>query len=201
MSRAFVHIGAGKTGSTAIQYFLAHNEAALRALGFAYPIAAAASTRRDGPNHNRLAYEIIEPAPGRAERSLAPALTRSAREMPVTLLSAEVLYMRPFESEFASAEAYLAAKEAALDRLFHLLEPFETVDVLCYVRRHDRWIESIYNERIKTGRERGTSFADFVARYGRGHYLTQLDVWAKRAGVSVRPYEAAARGEPVAPLS
>lgn len=198
MSRAILHIGAGKTGSTAIQYFLAHNAERLRGLGFGYPIVAAASTRPDGANHNRFAYQLVGPRPGRAEPAMARALARSAAEGPVTLISAEVLSMRPFESEFASVRAYLAAKEAALDRLFRLLEPFETVDVLCYVRRHDRWIESIYNERIKTGRERSATFAEFAANYGRGVYLPQLDAWARRlrgGRVTVRPYELAARGE------
>ena len=198
MSRAVIHIGAGKTGSTAIQYFLAHNAEALGRLGFSYPRVAQASTRADGANHNRLAYQLLEPRPAAAERAMARALARSAEDNPTTLLSAEVLYMRPFESEFPSPKAYLAAKDAALDRLFALLAPFERVDVLCYVRRHDRWIESIYNERIKTGRERGTSFAEFAAAYGRGHYLPQLDAWAKRlreGRVTVRPYEAAARGD------
>jgi hypothetical protein len=198
MSRVLLHIGAGKTGSTAIQYFLAHNAERLRGLGFAYPIVAAASTRPDGANHNRLAYELLEPQPGRAERAMAKALKKTAAESPVTLISAEVLSMRPFESEFGSSEAYLAAKEAGMDRLFRLLEPFATVDMLCYVRRHDRWIESIYNERIKTGRERSATFAEFAAGYGRSVYLPQLDAWARRlrgGRLSVRPYEAAARGE------
>ena len=195
MSRAIVHIGAGKTGSTAIQYFLAHNAEALRRLGFSYPVVSAASTRADGANHNRLAYELLDPQPAAAERAMARALVRSAAESPVTLLSAEVLYMRPFEAECASAAAYLTAKNAALDRLFAMLAPFEQIEILCYVRRHDRWIESIYNERIKTGRERGTSFAEFAKRYGRSHYRPQLEAWTQRAKVSVRPYEAAARGE------
>jgi hypothetical protein len=105
--------------------------------------------------------------------------------------------MRPFESEFAGESHYLAAKEAALDRLFALLEPFEEVDVLCYVRRHDRWLESIYNERVKTGRAGSATFTEFAAGYGRGHYLPQLDAWAKRVRngrLTVRPYEAARRG-------
>ena len=195
MSRAIVHIGAGKTGSTAIQYFLAYNAEALRRLGFSYPLVAPASTRADGANHNRLAYELLGPQPAAAERAMARALARSAAESPATLLSAEVLYMRPFESECASAAAYLAAKNAALDRLFAMLAPFDQIDIVCYVRRHDRWIESIYNERIKTGREHGTSFAEFVGRYGRSHYRPQLEAWARRGNVSVRPYEAAARSE------
>ena len=195
MSRAVVHIGAGKTGSTAIQYFLAHNAEELRRAGFAYPVVARASTRADGANHNRLAYQLLEARTTAAERAMAKVLARSAAESPVTVLSAEVLYMRPFESEFPTQQAYLAAKNSTLDRLFAMLAPFERVDVLCYVRRHDRWIESIYNERIKTGRERGTSFADFAARYGRSHYRLQLEAWATRGTVSVRPYEAAARSE------
>jgi hypothetical protein len=198
MSRAIVHVGAGKTGSTAVQYFLAHNAHALRDLGFTYPIVAAASTRPDGANHNRLAYELIAPRPGRAERKMAKALAKSASESPVTLISAEVLYMRPYESEFASAQSYLEAKEAALDRLFRLLDPFDTVDVIAYLRRHDRWIESIYNERIKTGRERSATFAEFASSYGRNVYLPQLEAWARRlrgGRLTVRPYEAAMRGE------
>lgn len=193
MSRAIVHIGAGKTGSTAIQYFLAHNADGLRRLGFCYPVVARASTRADGANHNRLAYRLLESRPTATERAMARALARAAKDSPVTLLSAEVLYMRPFESEFPSSGAYRAAKDAALDRLFRLLAPFQQVDVLCYVRRHDRWIESIYNERIKTGRERGASFAEFAERYGRSHYRPQLEAWAQRGTLSVRPYEAAAR--------
>jgi hypothetical protein len=158
-------------------------------------MVVAASTRRDGVNHNRLAYELLEPRPGRAERRMARVLAQTAAHSRVTLLSAEVLYMRPFESEFESSDTYLSAKNAVLDRFFELLAPFEQIDILCYVRRHDRWIESIYNERIKTGRERGVAFAEFAGRYGRSYYRPQLDAWGERGHVSVRPYEAAQRGK------
>jgi hypothetical protein len=196
MGRALVHIGAGKTGSTAIQYLLWHNRAQLAQLGFEYPVVAAATRRMDGANHNQLAYELVEPRPGPAEAAMTKALARSAAGSPVTLLSAEVLYMRPFESEFDGADAYLAAKNRAIDRMMALLAPFERVDILCYVRRHDRWLESLYNERMKTGRVGSVTFAEFAASYGWSHYRPQLDAWASRIAsgqVTVRPYEQAVR--------
>ena len=198
MSRAIVHIGAGKTGSTAIQYALSHNQARLTALGFRYPRLKGGSTRRDATDHNRLAYHLLEPRRSRVERASATALAIAAREKTVTLLSGEIFYMRPFESEFPNADLYLQAKGAAIDRLMALLSPFDRVDVLCYVRRHDRWLESIYNQRLKTGRAGELSFDEFAASFGRAHYLPQLDAWAERlpnGRVTVRPYEAAMRGE------
>lgn len=196
MSRVIVHIGAGKTGTTALQYWLTHNAGRLDRLGFAYPDLPGASTRTDCINHNRLGYEILEPRVTRTERAAAGALRRLAGEREVTILSGEVLYARPYQAGLPGPDSYLAAKRASIERMMELLSPFERVEVVCYLRRHDRWFESIYNQLLKSGRTEVGTFEAFAAAYGRCHYLPQFDLWAEAVGegcVSVRPYEQAQR--------
>jgi len=198
MSRAVVHIGAGKTGTTALQYWLTHNARRLDQLGFAYPDLPGASTRRDCINHNRLGYEILEPGMTRAKRAAATALRRLAGERDVTILSGEVLYARPYQADLAGPDAYLALKRASIERMMELLRPFERVEVVCYLRRHDRWFESLYNQLLKSGRAGAGTFDEFAAAYGRCHYQPQFDLWSQVVGqgqVTVRPYEQAQRRE------
>ncbi len=82
MARYVIHIGYGKTGTTALQTFLAANRASLRKHGIVYP-----EFRRDGvalgiDNHNALGFALDDAGgwprgcvPGRGVRATALRLS------------------------------------------------------------------------------------------------------------------------------
>lgn len=189
---AIVHIGAGKTGSTALQYFLTHNSAALANDGISYPRIRGASSRSDVIDHNGLAYALERGVSQKQFSRIQAELSSLARLNEQVILSSEVLFMRPFERQFADGPAYLKAKEAMIVQLMELLDGFKRVDILCYIRRHDTWLESVYNQRVKLMREDSLDFTNFAKSFGQAHYLPQLQLWAKhndRGAVRVRPYD------------
>jgi len=190
LSLAIVHIGAGKTGSTAIQNALTFNAATLSENGLVYPRLI--SQPHGIIDHNRLAYALFDDRDFADLDETKRQLTAIAESGKTLILSAEVFYMRPFESDCASAEAYLQKKRESIHKLRELLAAYGRVKIVCYVRRQDLWFESIYNERIKQNKHAGLSFEAFVTEMGQGHYAQQLDLWAECVGaenVIVRPYE------------
>lgn len=193
MSLAIVHIGAGKTGSTAIQNALSFNVRSLAENGVIYP-RLDSDLQHGLIDHNRLAYALFD---DRSFEHLSDAkrqLAEIAQSGKTLILSAEVFYMRPFESAFTSHEAYIQKKRESIRKLLDMLSSYERIQVVCYVRRQDVWLESIYNERVKQNKHAGQSFEAFVSEMGQGHYAEQLDLWAEYVGkenIIVRPYEQA----------
>ncbi|MCH9048783.1 MAG: hypothetical protein IH836_07600 [Proteobacteria bacterium] len=107
-------------------------------------------------------------------------------------MSAEVFYMRPFESKYPNHINYIREKRDAILRTHNLLKSFDEVKIVCYVRRQDLWFESIYNERVKQYKHGGMSFKEFLAGIQERHFAEQLDLWAEFVGqqnIIVRPYE------------
>ncbi len=60
MTRLILHIGAAKTGTTAIQAFLSFNRAALEKSGVWYPDPRKFSRGGDEMGHNALAYRLCD---------------------------------------------------------------------------------------------------------------------------------------------
>jgi hypothetical protein len=134
----FIHVGAPKTGSTAIQHFLADNAAALASAGACYPRAGRCSWR---PGHHNLADEL-RGAPGFDARlgTLSDFCAELERKSTLrAVLSAEDLI---FAHERADAFATLREALAAIG--------YRTKIVL-YVRAHDEYVESTYSEAVRQG--------------------------------------------------
>ena len=156
------HVGAPKTGTTSIQDFCRQNLDALAARGVWYPlldrVEANTGRSRQPSAHHLLAHELRGSAP-RHRRKLpgtgAKQFQRILEEFrigphPAMLLSAETFFQH---------SAMFAASNLPLE-----LSSFD-VSVICYVRRSDEFVESLY----KT----------VVAGQGRG--ATTLERFAKRA--------------------
>jgi hypothetical protein len=128
-----LHIGTHKTGSTAIQRFLANNRTLLPAAGVYVPLSAVQPEIPAG--HHALPIILGSDAP-------APALANLERELrsvssPLVVISAEDL------STFG----------ARPDRLAMLAQTFEragfATKILVYVRAQGPWIESMYGEIVR----------------------------------------------------
>lgn len=192
ISTAILHIGAGKTGSTAIQHALSFNTKKLEEAGFIYPRILSVNRTYGWINHNQLAYALFNGRPTADLAAMSSHLDSLATTGKTIILSAEVFYMRPLESRYTNHINYIREKRDAILRTCDLLKSFDEVKIVCYVRRQDLWFESRYNQRVKTRKNVGMSFKEFLAGIQERHFAEQLDLWAEVFGqqnIIVRPYE------------
>jgi len=192
MTELILYIGAGKTGTTAIQQALSASRARLEEAGIAYPTMPGFDVDASGVAHNPIAYALAGYDTGvdlSAVRERLEAVAAACRRI---VLSAEVFYMRPRADDCADRAAYERAKERMIAATAALLKGFET-RVICYLRRQDEWFESIYAERVKTWKAGDYVSRSFFESLDDDPYIDQLDRWAAHFGdrVRVRPYEAA----------
>jgi len=192
MTELILHIGAGKTGTTAIQQALSASRGRLGEAGIGYPTMPGFDVDTSGVAHNPIAYALAGYDTGvdlSAVRERLEAVAASCRRI---VLSAEVLYMRPRADEFTDRAAYQHAKERMIAATAALLKGFDT-RVICYLRRQDDWFESVYAERVKTWKAGDYVTHSFFEGLDDDPYIDQLDRWAAHFGdrLWVRPYEAA----------
>jgi hypothetical protein len=128
----YLHIGAHKTGSSAIQSFLSANSAALAARGVAYPFPGsdAGATITTG-NAARLNKYLL--GNGQDFEGYLAGIREAARHCHSVVLSNEQLF-------FTSR-----GREAEIAGLF----ADYSLRIIVYLRRQDDWIESLCNQTIK----------------------------------------------------
>jgi hypothetical protein len=141
MANLIVHIGAPKTGTTAIQQYLLKNRDALARQGVLYPMGGLYKS-----GHHVIGAAIFPGRGNRLEgvsrdealaRSLEQIRTEIARQAPHTvILSTEYLW-----GELSAANVQ------------RLLKPFadHSVKVIAYLRRQDLLAQSLYVQAVKGG--------------------------------------------------
>ena len=180
--RLILHIGAPKTGSTAIQSFCASHRAELLGEGALYPVSlgrnahqpfAVAMGRLFGSDGLRRSQGVRGPAGVLRLRSdLAAALTREMDECApdVAIISSENLFTN-----------VRSARDARRIRKF--LRPFAgRIEIVAYLRRQDRAMFSAWAHARRLGKT-----AEFVAptrmeRGGRYDYAGRLALWSRAFG-------------------
>ncbi len=181
--RWVLHIGAPKTGSTAIQRFLFENRKALLDHGVQYP-----DVSLRGYGHHDLAFLLNGAYPKWATtqpRSLSDlgadlAETVKAGNADTVVLSSENFYLYPRPVEFH--QLLLASGMRATDQ----------VSIVCYVRRQDQACASWYNQTVKA--QGNSDSFEMSLRRDRGlwDYAARLGPWRAEFGPSavlVRDYE------------
>jgi hypothetical protein len=186
----YVHIGAHKTGTTAIQSFLADNRCALEKEGYLYPGHATA--------HHDMAREF---------RSLTPEEIRKNPDLAIHRYFYEI-NSSPARSIILSCETFCFFNHQIPALKQFLGNRFE-IKIIFYVRRQDDKIESAYNESVKNGSSQTTiPFSEYLRRrtttplsknIGAGgnqvgplDYFGILTLWSTafgRENISVRCYE------------
>ncbi|MCG6904553.1 MAG: hypothetical protein LJE68_17930 [Rhodobacter sp.] len=164
VQEVWLHIGTPKSGTSSLQKYLVTHREALAQRGLAY------LTPPGKTSSNDLAIAINR---NRAELAdMADGLNREIAERPEqrALISSEMFYG-------VSPDMLLALIPELARR---------PLNVLVYLRRQDRYIESMYLQKSKNGRFQG-SIADYIARFeGSGSdYAAQLSPW-QAAGGQVR---------------
>lgn len=194
--RTILHIGTHKTGTSSIQNFLANNRDHLARGGIHF-----ATSVRSARNVNALAADVACGRHARAEEFVAAAVAQAERRGCETLLlSAESFYaMTAFFYLLLACpvDDYWEAERAAISRLLALL-PEGEVSVICYLRRQDMFVESLYNQFVKQAPGYAGTIEDFVEQCGPlPDYDGHLRLWTQALGreaVQVRSYERA-RGD------
>lgn len=201
MARYVLHIGYSKTGTTALQRFLAANRETLPAQGTVYPDVRVRGARLRTPDHNM----VGRAAAGR-EGWFGLSLTQYVDQFEkvrrgagahTVLLSGETFLGAAQPWDYDTEASYRAAAQQVVDRLATVLSGHE-VQVVVYLRRQDHWLESAINQAIKFGglmppRIAGADIDTLIDVYRpRLDYETCLRPWREafgRGAVSVGVYE------------
>jgi len=185
MSTAYVHIGTHKTGSTALQEFFAVNRRLLEAHNFHYPDF-------DSFASHYLAWGLgfgnwLPPGRTREElleialKELRTSTAQAVRDGKDILISSEIF------STFSLKDPGIVGRFKDVLTEIGLTD----IRILCYCRRQDLFVESMYSELIKNGHPR--EFED-VANIWYLNYEKLLGFYAEAFGadtITVRPFEKA----------
>ena len=161
VEEVWLHIGIPKSGTSSLQSYLTKQREALSEQGLAYLVTP------ERASVNELAIALNRGRPSLED--LASGLNREIEERPekTAFLSSEMLY------------------GAAPERLFELMPALadRPLNVLVYLSRQDRYIQSRYIQRLKNARFFG-SIEDFVAKFeGSGSdFAHHLAPWADAGG-------------------
>ena len=175
-----LHIGAPKTGSTALQKFLFCNREALKNLGWDYP-----DVSLRGFGHHDLAFLIAGGYPEWAlpqERTLKDLLVDlklSVAERLKIVMSSENFYLLP-------------NPQGAARMLTEVDFPPGNVKVIVYIRRQDNVHISWYNQVVKAQGYTGTIDECIIENHELWDYAARLDTWSEVFGhenLIVRPYQ------------
>jgi hypothetical protein len=183
MSTAYVHIGTHKTGSRALQEFFAVNRPLLEAANFHYPDFSSFASHYlawglgfgNWVPTGRTREELLEIA----MNELRTATAQAVRDGKTVLISSEIF------STFSLKDPGIVG------RFKDVLTEIGLTDIrlICYCRRQDLFVESMYSELIKNGHPR--EFED-VANIWYLNYQKLLGFYADAFGadcITVRPFE------------
>ncbi len=177
MTRILLHVGAPKTGTTAIQGYLAGHEEKLRGLGVNYT-----RTQRPHIAHNTIP-KLLQKGQGAAYMSALKAEIESS-DAQVHVISSEMLFRLPM--------ARLTAQQFATHFPANLSSKTR---VVCYLRRHDRFIEALYKQFVKNGKIDPNPQAFALHQMEILNFVDVLQAYADVFGsenVIVRPFERSA---------
>ncbi|WP_417243246.1 hypothetical protein [Celeribacter sp.] len=175
--KLILHIGTPKTGSTSVQHTLFAHRDQLAAAGVHWGDSTR-EPRAAAPRHSSVSHALRRgPRKWDAERDAILA-DFDASGHDTLLLSDEVL-------------SECGAK--AIARMAEFAAPFETT-VICYLRRQDRYVESLWNQYCGEGRREPRSIRKFAtAREVRKRldYGAMLDAWRGVGTVKAVSFDAA----------
>ena len=164
-----LHIGTHKTGTSALQTYLSRHPEALEHAGARY----VQSARSAGKAHHELPWAIRgkHGAEMSAWQDLRAELDANSRV-----------------ENIVSSEGFWFSDPAAVKAE---LQGVRDVRIVMYLRRQDKYLQSLYKQAVTGGRK--TAFSDWLDRSrARGDYLAVVERWAAQFGAGnlvVRSYE------------
>ena len=170
----YLHIGMGKTGTTALQEFFWENREVLAHSGICYPTLGVKS----GAHH--LLSPHVPPFLANVWEFISVAVWMPKLEAvaePAILLSSELIAW--------------ASKDIARAFCTELKERFD-VRIVLYLRRQDNLIMAGYNQQIKAGTQKLDIHAVLEHQLDRFDYGKKIEPWSSILGeksIIIRPYE------------
>jgi hypothetical protein len=169
----YLHIGLGKTGTTALQEFFWSNRKQLSEFGIDYPDYAVIA----GAHHVVSPHQpnFLQAIPFQPVEKWAPEIAKSEQQN--ILLSSELI-------------AWTAA-DLVGHYCEHLLQYFE-LKVIIYIRRQDDQIMAAYNQQVKAGVQKKKVHEVMEKMIKRFDFKERIAVWEKyvgRSNILIRPYE------------
>lgn len=201
MKKVIFHLGTPKTGTSIIQSHLAQNRARLRSNGFFYPVTISSDRQlyRTFESHHLLAYSVAgwEPFSRYRPEDFLRRTLKTCREynLHTLLLSAENTYWLPRQivgKEKPDETSFWEEKRNYMERFRNLFSNCD-MQIIIYLRRQDRWLESWYNQQVKNGHvlpHNVYEFAEhceYLMNYRR--YIEVLSEVFGRNNIIVRVYE------------
>lgn len=176
-----LHIGTHKTATTTIQKNLARHRRQLVKRGVWYPrYSEVLAEARDHYAHLDLAKGLMGESQRFTPHMVAeffralPERASAMRKVDTVLLSSEPFYRGRTRGE----GEYWKHRREFVARVREII-PFDLVDIILVVRRQDDYLESLYNEHVKTTRYSGDIW-QFLADYrSRFEYRRQIDLWSE----------------------
>ena len=179
-----IHLGTPKTGTSALQKFLADNAEKLKEKGWCYPDLekdwATINLRKDynlAKNGGLIKFSLAEKWPEWEKDVLWKIIYNYLKHYNV-ILSDEGLWSYP-GLDFS-------------DIINELRNRYENVKIICYFRRQDLYIESKWNQDVKAGFYDGSVLEYFEIKKEEFDYKQRLGQLSKlfgRENVIVRVYE------------
>lgn len=170
----FLHIGMGKTGTTALQEFFWENRSNLREYGIEYPEYGAVSCAHHLISPHVPKFLVVDWQFMKPEEWCPKMVQMDAKKL---LLSSELIAWASPEvvSEFC--------KEVA---------KWFDIKVVIYLRRQDSLIMAGYNQQIKAGTQKRHIDHIIDQQFKRFDYEAKIEPWALKFGkrnIIVLPYE------------
>jgi len=167
--KAFIHIGFPKTGTTTLQAFLHnHNEDLLRH-GVLYP------------NTGKLWHAQHELAGLFQNDEERLYWVKTDPKKPYLELLKEEVKIKNATSLVLSSEAFTFTNNHLNLKEFINECGFEDVNIVCFLRRQDLWVESAFTQLYKAGLLE-FDFSSYANNQKRLDYYTYLDEWANVFG-------------------
>ncbi|MFW2542764.1 hypothetical protein ACN2XU_08990 [Primorskyibacter sp. 2E107] len=170
MRTLYLHIGRGKTGTTAIQRYCATQRDALLAAGVDYLMTGDMGR---GHGHQSLAKGFIADVPGYMIPANNPEQVRTDTAAEIAASAAPNILL--------SSENFPLADIARVRDWIGTLPDIAAVKVIFFVRSQDELAESEYNQMVKLKGE-ARSLADYAAALEGADYMHESRGWAEAFG-------------------
>lgn len=178
MTTVYLHIGAHKTGTTALQYFLWNNRKRLRKEGYLYP-----KFGMGGYSHGVLG-NVIKP------NNRDPKLPEHRHRFREEVLNSK------YDKIVLSSEVFLEGLNVAAAARDFFPREYCDVKVIAYLRNQADWLESVFHEIVRDPYRRYTGDVPHMREYEQGlhDYARMLQPWIDEFGETALvlcPYETA----------
>lgn len=185
--KVILHIGWHKTGTSSLQTFLLNNKTVLlEHHGILFPDTGLISNA-----HHKLAWSLQDPLISQWAKKVS---FRIPAEEIFTVLFTECRNKNA-GTVLISSEEFSQTEKYRIERLASVLKEHQ-VTIVAYVRRQDKYLESLYNQLIKTSFMRyKLDFSRFIGnkiKEGGLNYMDYFSQWSEAfpgAEFIIRPYE------------